>query len=141
MLEKWLKPGVAVLVPSTMADGQTPENGAVANSADRALPDDKAAAPASAPSTASGPGPAEKEKTERSSATLSSRPSLAGDTKDTAVDVEARTEKHEDPRDEPSRDPNIVDFDGPDDPAKAVNWTSKKKWTIISILSVITFIT
>ena len=39
------------------------------------------------------------------------------------------------------RDPNIVDFDGPDDPACATNWTKRKKWNNIAILSAMTFIT
>ncbi len=41
------------------------------------------------------------------------------------------------------RDPdsNIVDFDGPSDPAKAVNWTRSKKWANIIVLSTMTFIT
>lgn len=38
-------------------------------------------------------------------------------------------------------DPNIVDFDGPDDPMKAVNWPRRKKWNMVALLSAMTFIT
>lgn len=37
--------------------------------------------------------------------------------------------------------PNIVDWDGPNDPTNALNWTSKKKWANAGLLSVMTFIT
>jgi hypothetical protein len=38
-------------------------------------------------------------------------------------------------------DPNIVDFDGPDDPEKAVNWSRKAKFSALGLISVMTFIT
>jgi hypothetical protein len=38
-------------------------------------------------------------------------------------------------------DPNIVDFDGPDDPLLAVNWPASKKWRTVALLSALTFIT
>jgi hypothetical protein len=38
------------------------------------------------------------------------------------------------------RDPNIIDFDGPDDPLKAVNWPASKKWSIVATLSAMTFV-
>lgn len=38
-------------------------------------------------------------------------------------------------------DPNIVDFDGPDDPANPMNWTKKRKWINGGFLSALTFIT
>jgi multidrug resistance protein len=40
-----------------------------------------------------------------------------------------------------STDPNIVDWDGPDDPQNPLNWAPKKKWGIIACLSLITLIT
>lgn len=44
-------------------------------------------------------------------------------------------------RDEqPAEDPNIVWWDGEDDPANPLNWTSLKKWTNIMLISAITFI-
>lgn len=42
---------------------------------------------------------------------------------------------------ETARDPNIVDWDGPDDPQNPRNWTFSKKLGIISSISLITFIT
>ncbi|CZR54884.1 related to multidrug resistant protein [Phialocephala subalpina] len=38
------------------------------------------------------------------------------------------------------RDPNIVDWDGPDDPANPMNWSSSKKVTAIGIVSLITML-
>ena len=40
-----------------------------------------------------------------------------------------------------ARDPNIVDWDGPDDPANPLNWPAKKKWSIIAALGAVTLIT
>lgn len=37
--------------------------------------------------------------------------------------------------------PNIVDWDGPDDPANPLNWSAKKKWGIIGSIGVVTLIT
>jgi len=38
-------------------------------------------------------------------------------------------------------DPNVVDWDSPDDPERAINWTSKKKWTNQAIIACVTFLT
>ncbi|KAK1765233.1 polyamine transporter 1 [Phialemonium atrogriseum] len=38
-----------------------------------------------------------------------------------------------------SNQDNIVDWDGPEDPQNPQNWTSTKKWTIIILISTITF--
>ncbi|KAI1776658.1 MFS general substrate transporter [Hypoxylon cercidicola] len=38
-------------------------------------------------------------------------------------------------------DPNVVDWDGPDDQENPMNWTEKKKWLNISILSIMTVVT
>jgi multidrug resistance protein len=38
-------------------------------------------------------------------------------------------------------DPNIVDWDGPHDPEKAMNWTPRKKWTMTFLLSTLTLLT
>ncbi|KAL2265966.1 hypothetical protein VTJ83DRAFT_5318 [Remersonia thermophila] len=42
---------------------------------------------------------------------------------------------------EEETDPNIVSWDGPNDPLNPMNWTMKKKWTNIAVLSVLTLIT
>lgn len=39
------------------------------------------------------------------------------------------------------QDPNIVDFDGPDDPENPLNWTFYKKWGMVLLISAITFLT
>lgn len=38
-------------------------------------------------------------------------------------------------------DPNVVDFDGPDDPENPLNWSYNKKWGMVSLVSAITFLT
>ena len=38
-------------------------------------------------------------------------------------------------------DPNIVDFNGPDDPSLAVNWQSSRKWSMVTALSLYTLLT
>ena len=37
--------------------------------------------------------------------------------------------------------PDLVDWDGEDDPEKPVNWSSKKKWTNGGLLAAMTFVT
>ena len=36
---------------------------------------------------------------------------------------------------------NRLEFDGPDDPSNPLNWNNTKKWSMIGILSVMTFVT
>jgi hypothetical protein len=36
-------------------------------------------------------------------------------------------------------DPNIVDWEGPADPEYPMNWSLKRKWGIISLVSAVTF--
>jgi hypothetical protein len=44
--------------------------------------------------------------------------------------------------DEPvDNDPNIVNWDGPDDPANPQNWSIKKKTITVMIVSSVTFVT
>jgi hypothetical protein len=38
------------------------------------------------------------------------------------------------------KDPDIVDWDGPNDPENPLNWSRAKKWTTVSIISIITLI-
>ena len=47
----------------------------------------------------------------------------------------------EDEQDERERDPNVVTWDGPNDPLNPMNWTMKKKWTNIAVLSILTLVT
>jgi hypothetical protein len=39
------------------------------------------------------------------------------------------------------RDTNVIDWDGPDDPQKPVNWPARKKWTNIILVSALTMLT
>ena len=38
-------------------------------------------------------------------------------------------------------DPNIVDWDGPDDPENPMNWPASRKWKLISVLALVTLVT
>jgi hypothetical protein len=38
-------------------------------------------------------------------------------------------------------DPDFVSWDGPDDPENPLNWTARRKWTNIGLLSAITLLT
>lgn len=44
-------------------------------------------------------------------------------------------------QDETEIDPNIVDWDGPDDPQNPMNWPTWRKLVSVGIVSAITFIT
>jgi hypothetical protein len=44
-------------------------------------------------------------------------------------------------QDDEPQNPNIVDWDGPNDPANPQNWAPRKKWGIIGALAAITLIT
>lgn len=42
---------------------------------------------------------------------------------------------------ETERDPDIVDWDGPDDPENPLNWPAGRKWGLIAILGAVTLVT
>ena len=42
---------------------------------------------------------------------------------------------------EAKTDPNIVEWDGPDDPRNPTNWPERAKWGNVMVISMITFIT
>lgn len=70
------------------------------------------------------------------------------DTASTPLAVENREEKDVEAGstsvdlDEPApRDPNIVDWDGPDDPANPQNWSFGKKTVTVACVSGLTFVT
>jgi hypothetical protein len=46
-----------------------------------------------------------------------------------------------DPKSQTEVDPNIVDWDGPDDPENPMNWSTGRKWGAIAVVSGITFLT
>ncbi|KAI1379592.1 MFS general substrate transporter [Hypoxylon crocopeplum] len=58
---------------------------------------------------------------------------------ESARDVEAGLSHRETNVDE--KDVNVVDWDGPNDPENPMNWSDKKKWLNICILSIMTIVT
>ncbi|KAJ5975549.1 hypothetical protein N7481_009256 [Penicillium waksmanii] len=59
------------------------------------------------------------------------------------TDLEAGPRTHETTieEDESSRDPNIVDWDGPNDPENPLNWTKRQKISATVSIALITFLT
>ncbi|KAL9074973.1 MAG: hypothetical protein Q9161_001903 [Pseudevernia consocians] len=62
------------------------------------------------------------------------------------VDLEAGHRSEDSDKKQPETtkteaDPNIVDWDGPDDPKNPVNWSEKLKWANVAVISSITFLT
>ena len=62
------------------------------------------------------------------------------------VDLEAGHRSEDSDKIEPETtkteaDPNIVDWDGPDDPKNPINWSEKLKWANVAVISSITFLT
>lgn len=55
--------------------------------------------------------------------------------------VAETTKANADASKEEEIDPNIVDYDGPDDPENPYNWTKTRKWINGGFLSALTFIT
>ncbi|KAF7874098.1 hypothetical protein EAF04_002770 [Stromatinia cepivora] len=61
------------------------------------------------------------------------------------VDVEAQGEKEKETalslkREKEEHDPNLITWDGPDDPDNPMNWPMKKKWVVTVILGLMTFV-
>lgn len=56
-------------------------------------------------------------------------------------DAHETTDLEKSPVASEKEDPNIVDFNGPDDHEKAVNWSAKHKYSMLGLTSVMTFIT
>lgn len=78
--------------------------------------------------------------------------SAARESSDSAADTDKDVEKgrtypsgqgEDGPRKEETTasDPNIVDWDGPEDPYNPLNWKSSLKWGSVATISSITFIT
>jgi hypothetical protein len=73
----------------------------------------------------------------------------AGDENELSLAMEKDVEKHAaagsvssiDEPEETVSDPNIVDFDGPDDLDNPLNWKPSKKWGMVLLISAITFLT
>lgn len=60
---------------------------------------------------------------------------------DEEKDVAFEEDKEKARIEEEEHDPNLVTWDGPDDPKNPLNWSVKKKWATIAVLSANTFIT
>jgi hypothetical protein len=69
-----------------------------------------------------------------------------GDSQDAVDDLEHGSSRstpvdNAEEKNSTSNDPNIVDWDGPDDPTNPLNWPTKKKSIIVATISFITFLT
>jgi hypothetical protein len=60
---------------------------------------------------------------------------------DSVQDVDVEISKTDSENGSGEVDPNIVDFDGPNDPHNPMNWSKKRKWLNGGFLSVLTLIT
>lgn len=65
---------------------------------------------------------------------------------DREIDIEAGHGSEDSDKQEPEAnkqevDTNIVDWDGPDDPKKPMNWPEKMKWANVAVIAAITFLT
>jgi len=54
---------------------------------------------------------------------------------------DSENERHPNDEHDPDHEPNIVFWDSPKDPQNPMNWSSKKKWGTVLIVSCITFLT
>ena len=64
-----------------------------------------------------------------------------GEPADVVYSKDEQTELNTIPQHVPTNDPNLVDWDGPDDPQNPRNWSSGKKAATVVVISVVTFIT
>lgn len=69
---------------------------------------------------------------------LSARP-LPHNGRDEEMD-DVERQKTRDNHDEPENDPNLIDWDGPDDPENPQNWSRGYKWFVTAILGMTTFV-
>ena len=56
-----------------------------------------------------------------------------------AAPIGEKSSEEEDEEEQP--DPNAVFWDGPDDPQNPMNWTNRRKWLQIVLLSTLTVVT
>ncbi|KAL1605144.1 hypothetical protein SLS60_004687 [Paraconiothyrium brasiliense] len=69
---------------------------------------------------------------------LSERPYSYDGQHEEMDDVERQ--KTQDNRGEPEKDPNLIDWDSPDDPENPHNWSRGYKWFITAMLGMVTFV-
>ena len=81
----------------------------------------------------------EKSVDSRSSLNMESTPTSGSENStDRDIEKEAEAPNAKKGKDEPPKDPNLVEFDGPDDPGNPQNFSLTKKWTITILLSLLT---
>lgn len=85
------------------------------------------------------------EKHSEGTSSLHSKETLQADETTYKHDIESQSSQGTDgldkvTEDQVAADPNIVNWDGPDDPANPMNWSSGKKITAIGIVSLITML-
>jgi multidrug resistance protein len=72
---------------------------------------------------------------------ISSETSDVSSRAETPVDEEAALPKELAEQEEEVHDPNIISWDGPNDPQNPMNWSDMRKWLSIALVSMITFLT
>ncbi|KAE8383476.1 major facilitator superfamily domain-containing protein [Aspergillus bertholletiae] len=67
--------------------------------------------------------------------------SNAGSSKpQTQLNIDIERSSGEDQGSKEAKDPNVVDFDGPDDPENPMNWSTQKKTVAITVVSMMTML-
>lgn len=54
-------------------------------------------------------------------------------------DAEEKAEEIRKQKEEQANDPNLIEWDGPDDPENPMNWAPRKKWIVTIMLGLMTF--
>lgn len=80
----------------------------------------------------------------------SSHDNIAGRTATNSISEDRDVEKGDEIENEPdpeegtkedkAKDPNLIEWDGPDDPGNPMNWSTGKKWTVTIALGFLTFV-
>ena len=83
----------------------------------------------------------EHEKHEVSPATSYDSPRLSGQERDVEKGGVNETNGNTPEAAEKEKEPNLVDWDGPDDPMNPQNYSARHKWAIVSMLSFMSLVT
>ncbi|KAI4111174.1 MAG: hypothetical protein LQ345_006856 [Seirophora villosa] len=84
--------------------------------------------------------PVTKEENQDFAEDLSGKTTGVGNRVPSMRDVEAPLEKRSSAKSVKARDPNLVTWDGPDDPENPKNWSTKRRWAATVVVSSFTFI-
>ncbi|KAL9596046.1 MAG: hypothetical protein Q9219_006062 [cf. Caloplaca sp. 3 TL-2023] len=85
----------------------------------------------------------DRDSREENEKTNPNEPEGAVDTRDrvlNARDLEAPLEKKQSAKSAKAKDPNLVTWEGPDDPENPKNWSNKRRWAATVVVSSFTFI-